>query len=30
MVIGSGPGRQKAAIAGAKFGKSVAVLERGS
>src|SRR3978361_43680 len=30
VVIGSGPGGQKAAIAAAKLGKSVAVIERGS
>lgn len=30
IVIGSGPGGQKAAIAAAKLGKSVAVIERGS
>jgi succinate dehydrogenase/fumarate reductase flavoprotein subunit len=30
VVIGSGTGGQKAAIAGAKLGKSVAVVERGS
>ncbi|TXH24002.1 MAG: FAD-dependent oxidoreductase, partial [Mycobacterium sp.] len=29
VVIGSGPGGQKAAIAAAKLGKSVAVIERG-
>ena len=29
VVIGSGPGGQKAAIAAAKLGKSVAVVERG-
>ncbi|WP_155722827.1 FAD-dependent oxidoreductase, partial [Mycobacterium avium] len=29
VVIGSGPGGQKAAIASAKLGKSVAVVERG-
>src|SRR6185312_4895826 len=29
LVIGSGPGGQKAAIAAAKLGKSVAVIERG-
>ena len=29
MVIGSGPGGQRAAIAAAKLGKSVAVIERG-
>src|SRR6201996_9179818 len=29
VVIGSGPGGQKAAIASAKLGKSVAVIERG-
>jgi NAD(P) transhydrogenase len=29
VVIGSGPGGQKAAVAAAKFGKSVAVIERG-
>ncbi|WP_131815831.1 FAD-dependent oxidoreductase, partial [Mycobacteroides franklinii] len=28
VVIGSGPGGQKAAIAAAKLGKSVAVVER--
>ena len=30
VVIGSGPGGQKAAIAAAKLGKSVAVIERGT
>ena len=30
LVIGSGPGGQKAAIAGAKLGRRVAVVERGS
>ncbi|MGH3477671.1 MAG: Si-specific NAD(P)(+) transhydrogenase [Nocardioidaceae bacterium] len=30
VVLGSGPGGQKAAIAGAKLGKRVAVVERGS
>src|SRR4029077_8886925 len=30
VVIGSGPGGQKAAIAAAKLGKSVAVVERGA
>jgi NAD(P) transhydrogenase len=30
VVIGSGPGGQKAAIAGAKLGRRVAVVERGS
>src|SRR5665811_2051538 len=29
VVIGSGPGGQKAAIAAAKLGKTVAVIERG-
>ena len=29
VVIGSGPGGQKAAIAAAKLGKSVAIIERG-
>src|ERR1700739_4821903 len=29
VVIGSGPGGQKAAVAAAKLGKSVAVIERG-
>jgi len=29
VVIGSGPGGQKAAIASAKLGKSVAMVERG-
>lgn len=29
VVIGSGPGGQKAAIASAKLGKSVAIVERG-
>src|SRR6201996_9374597 len=29
VVIGSGPGGQKAAIASAKLGKSVAIIERG-
>lgn len=29
VVIGSGPGGQKAAIAAAKLGKSVAIVERG-
>ena len=29
VVIGSGPGGQKAAIAAAKLGKTVAVVERG-
>src|SRR5262245_4460461 len=29
VVIGSGPGGQKAAVAAAKLGKSVAVVERG-
>jgi NAD(P) transhydrogenase len=29
VVIGSGPGGQKAAIAAAKLGKSVAVVEHG-
>ena len=30
VVIGSGPGGQKAAIAGAKLGRKVAIVERGS
>src|SRR5271168_5133379 len=30
VVIGSGPGGQKAAIASAKLGKSVAIVERGN
>jgi NAD(P) transhydrogenase len=29
VIIGSGPGGQKAAIAAAKLGKSVAIVERG-